>query len=584
MRVTAAVIVGLVSWMMGTGVSAQDIAPDIAQDIAPEAATGYRDKTTLAAERFMIVAANPLAARAGYEALKDGGGAVDAMVAAQMVLGLVEPQSSGLGGGAFLVYHDAKDGTLTTLDGRETAPLAARDNLFLRPDGTPMSFFEGVVGGRSVGTPGTVKLMFAAHARYGKLDWARLLQPAIGLAECGFEVSPRLAHLIERGKERLATYPATRAYFFDDDGAPLKAGTVLKNPAYADTLKRLAADGPRAFYQGDIAQDIVDAVHGAANNPGLLSREDLAAYRVIERAPVCVIYRKHKVCGMGPPSSGALTVGQILGMLDHFALPEPNAHAVHLIAEASRLAFADRGRFMADSDFVAMPEGLLDPAYLASRAALIDPNRAASTVTAGAPPWRAAEARGQDNALEFPSTSHISIIDANGNAVSLTTTIENGFGSRVMARGFLLNNELTDFSFVPEQDGKPVANRVEPDKRPRSSMSPSIVYGPDGQLKMVVGSPGGSRIIGYVAKTIIAVLDWNLDVQDAIDLPHFVARTGTVDLEPGPDAEGLAAELKALGHTVKIRDLNSGLHAIVVREARLLGGADPRREGVALGE
>jgi len=558
--------------------------PVHAQDIAPEAATGRVNKTSVTSHTFMIAAANPLAAQAGYQALKDGGGAVDAMVATQMVLGLVEPQSSGLGGGAFLVYHNGASGKLTTLDGRETSPLAATPDLFVKPDGTPMKFFEGVVGGRSVGTPGALKLMFEAHQRYGKLEWARLLKPAITLAENGFAVSPRLAQLIAKDQKRLGTYPDTRAYFFDADGEPLKVGTTLKNPAYAQTLRLIAAHGPDVFYTGEIARDIVAAVQGAKDNPGLLSMADLAAYRVIERAPVCVAYRVHKVCGMGPPSSGALTVGQILGILNHFDIPQPIAQNHHLIAEASRLAFTDRGLYMADSDFVAMPEGLLDPAYLKSRAALIDPGRAAQSVEAGSPPWQAAQARTPDNAIEFPSTSHMSIVDGDGNAVSLTTTIENGFGSRVMARGFLLNNELTDFSFTPEKDAKPVANRLEPGKRPRSSMSPTIVYGPGEKLKMVVGSPGGSRIIGYVAQTIIGVLDWNLDVQDAIALPHVVKRFKTVDIETGPGAEALATALTTMGHDTKVRDLNSGLHAIVLSDKGLTGGADPRREGVVLGD
>jgi len=558
--------------------------PTQAQDIAPEAATGHVNKISITTHKFMIAAANPLAAQAGYQALKDGGSAADAMVATQMVLGLVEPQSSGLGGGAFLVYHNGGSGTLTTLDGRETAPMAAMSDLFLKPDGTPMKFFEGVVGGRSVGTPGTLKLMFEAHQRYGKLEWARLLQPAIKLAENGFAVSPRLAQLIAKDQKRLGTYPDTRAYFFDAAGEPLTVGTTLKNPAYAKTLRLIAAHGPDVFYTGEIARDIVAAVQGAKDNPGLLSVADLAAYRVIERAPVCVAYRANKVCGMGPPSSGALTVGQILGILNHFDIPQPIAQNHHLIAEASRLAFADRGLYMADSDFVAMPEGLLDPAYLKSRAALIDPGRAAQSVEAGTPPWQAAQARTPDNAIEFPSTSHMSIVDSDGNAVSLTTTIENGFGSRVMARGFLLNNELTDFSFTPEKDGKPVANRLEPGKRPRSSMSPTVVYGADGKLKMVVGSPGGSRIIGYVAQTIIGVLDWDLDVQDAIALPHVVKRFKTVDIETGPGAEALATVMTTMGHDTKVRDLNSGLHAIVMNDKGLTGGADPRREGVVLGD
>ena len=339
--------------------------PVLAQDIAPEPATGRIQGTSVAAKHFMISAANPLAAEAGLQVLKDGGSAVDAMVATQMVLGLVEPQSSGLGGGAFLLYHDGLSNTLTTLDGRETAPKAATESLFLKPDGTPLKFFEAVVGGRSIGTPGTLMLMHEAHKRYGKLAWARLLEPAIKLAETGFWVSPRLATLIAKDQKRLSTYPDTQAYFFTADGEPLKAGTVLKNQAYAQSLRLIATQGPDVFYNGEIGKDIVAAVTGAKNNPGILSMADLAAYRVIERAPVCMTYRRHKVCGMGPPSSGALTIGQILGMLSHFTLDEASPQSVHLISEASRLAFADRSLYMADSAVVTMPiAGRLEPHYL----------------------------------------------------------------------------------------------------------------------------------------------------------------------------------------------------------------------------
>ena len=552
-----------------------------AQDRTPEAATGRMERISVTASNFMIAAANPLAVQAGFDVLQDGGTAVDAMVAAQMVLGLVEPQSSGLGGGAFLVDHDANTGKPTTLDGRETAPMAATPDLFLKPDGTAMKFFDAVVGGRSVGTPGTVKLMFDAHRRYGKLDWARLLQPAIDLAERGFAVSPRLSKLITKGQTRLKSQPGTAAYFFDVSGAPLKPGTILQNPAYADTLRQIAARGPEAFYTGDIADDIVNAVR-TASNPGLLSQSDLANYRVIERTAVCGTYKDHKVCGMGPPSSGALTVGQILGMVDQFDLPAPDTKAYHIVAEASRLAFADRGLYMADSDFVKMPEGLLNSDYLKARASLIGPERAMETAQPGIAPWAVAEARSPDQSIELPSTSHLSIVDQDGNAVSLTTTIENGFGSRVMVRGFLLNNELTDFSFVPEKNGYKVANRLEAGKRPRSSMSPTIIYGPDGKLKMIVGSPGGSRIIGYVASTIIRVLGWGMDIQDAIAAPHVIKRFGTLDVETG--SEALAQELATFGHKVNVRDLNSGIHAIVRKDGAWVGGADPRREGIVLGK
>lgn len=559
--------------------------PVLAQDIAPEDTTGTQPVVAVTAKTFMVAVANPLAAKAGYEALRDGGHAIDAMVAAQMVLGLVEPQSSGLGGGAFLVFHDGEKGQLTTFDGRETAPGAATPELFLKPDGTPFKFFKAVVGGRSVGVPGTLKLMYDTHRRYGKLSWKRVLAPAIALAEAGFKVSPRLAKLIANDQQRLKTYPDTRAYFFDPKGQPLKPGYILKNPAYAQALRLISAQGASVFYQGEIAKDMVKAVRKAKDNPGLLNLKDLASYAMVERPPVCVEYRKHRVCGMGPPSSGALTVGQILGILQNFDISKPSPKSIHLIAEASRLAFADRGRYMADSDYVDMPTaGLLNVDYLKSRAALINPLQAAKSVKAGEPPWDAQADGALDNALEFPSTSHISIVDRFGNAVSLTTTIENGFGSRVMARGFLLNNELTDFSFVPEVDGHPVANRIEAGKRPRSSMSPTIVYGPGGQVKYVLGSPGGSRIIGYVAKTLVALLDWNLSVDQALALPHFVDRFGKVDLERGSDVESLSKALAQMGHEVNVRDLNSGLHVIAVNANGLVGAADPRREGLVLGD
>jgi len=538
-----------------------------------------------AAETWMVAAAHPLAVEAGARVLREGGSAADAMVAVQAVLGLVEPQSSGLGGGAFLVWYDAASGEVTTLDGRETAPLAARPTLFQDATGEPLGFWDAVVGGRSVGTPGTPALMEAAHARWGARPWAGLLAEAIAHAEAGFTVSPRLADLVAGGEERLRRFRATEAYFFPD-GVAIAAGDTLRNPAYAATLRAIAAEGAEAFYTGPIAGDIVAAVRTAAGNPGLLSRADLALYEVKERPAVCVSYRAHDVCGMGPPSSGALTVGQILGMLDRYdvaGLGPDSAEAWRLIGDASRLAFADRGLYMADSDFVPMPtQGLVDPAYLAARADLLAGDDALPQVAPGAPEWDHAADWAPDESLEFPSTSHISIVDAAGNALSMTTTIENGFGSRLFVRGFLLNNELTDFSFRTHSDGRPIANRLEPGKRPRSSMAPTIVLR-DGAPTLVVGSPGGSRIIGYVAQAIIAHLDWGMNVQQAVAMPHLVNRFGTFDLEEGTSAEALAAPLAALGYDVSVRGLTSGLHAIAVGET-LRGGADPRREGIALGE
>lgn len=541
----------------------------------------------VSANDWMVSAANPLAVEAGAAVLRDGGSAADAMVAVQAVLGLVEPQSSGLGGGAFLVWYDAATGELTTLDGRETAPLAATPTLFQDEDGEPLGFFDAVVGGLSVGTPGTPALMEEAHRRWGRTNWRALLEPAIALADEGFEVSPRLATSVAGDQERLGTFPRTAAYFLPG-GEPIAAGSTLQNPAYADTLRAMAEQGAAALYEGPIAEGIVDTVRSADGNPGLLSLEDLALYRVIERPAVCAAYRSLDVCGMGPPSSGALTVGQILGMVDAFDLADlgpDSPESWRIIGDASRLAFADRGRYMADSDFVPMPtEGLVDPDYLSERATLLSGDDALPEVAPGNPGWSHASLWADDQSLELPSTSHISIVDADGNALSMTTTIENGFGSRLMTPGgFLLNNELTDFSFRTHSDGVPIANRVEPGKRPRSSMSPTIVMA-DGAPVLVIGSPGGSRIIGYVAKTIIAHVDWDMDIQTAIALPHLVNRFGAYDLEEATRATDLGEPLQALGYEVNTRALTSGLQAIAIDEDGLSGGADPRREGIALGE
>ena len=555
------------------------------EDIAPEAASGLTLKNKVVADHFMISAANPLAVEAGYEVLKAGGSAVDAMVAAQAVLGLVEPQSSGLGGGAFVVYYDAKTNELTTFDGRETAPMAATETLFLDVQGKPLTFFDAVVGGRSVGTPGTVKLMSDLHARYGKRSWADLLEPAITLASNGFEVSPRLASAIHRDQKRLSRYPDTREYFFNDNAQPLLKGTLLKNPAYADTLRQLADKGEKAFYQGAIGNDIVNKIQSLKDNPGLMTKKDLQDYRIKERPIVCTPYRQYDICGMGPPSSGTLTIGQILGIVSEFdlaALGPDNPVAWQIIGDATQLAFADRNRYMADADFVPMPEGLLDEDYLKTRARLITPGQALKHIQPGKPRWENAVARADDDSLELPSTTHLSIVDKQGNIVSMTSTIENGFGSRVMSNGFLLNNELTDFSFSPEKEGQLIANRVQPGKRPRSSMSPLIVL-KDDKPYLVIGSPGGSRIIGYVANTLIRHIEWGLPVQAAIDSPHSQNRSGIYELEAGTHAEALKPHLESMGVKVRVTDMNSGIQAIQLNEGKLIGASDPRREGVAMG-
>ena len=538
-----------------------------------------------ASQRQMVAAAHPLAAEAGMEMLRAGGTAVDAAVAVQLVLGLVEPQSSGIGGGAFLVHRTA-DGRLRSFDGRETAPASATPDLFLTPEGRPMAFYDAVVGGRSVGVPGAVAMLFEAHRAQGRLPWAKLFEPAIRLAEQGFAVSPRLARAIAAEGERLKRDAAARGYFFLADGAPLPAGHLLRNEEYAHSLRLIAAQGPEPFYRGEIAERIVAAVQGASWNPGRMTAADLAGYRAAERPVVCGAFRLYRVCGMGPPSSGGIAVAQILGLMDHFALParEPFADIAHVGIEAGKLAFADRAAYVGDPDFVPVPSlGLLDPAYLTARAQLIDPDRA-GTPRAGNPPWRRAAFEPAEPMAEEAGTSHLSIVDRFGNAVSMTTTVEDAFGARIMAAGFILNNELTDFAFAPEQDGRLVANRVEGRKRPRSSMAPTIVERADGGLHAVVGSPGGARIIGYVVKTLVGLLAWNLDAQEAIDLPNVLTVGTVAELEQGTEAASFAPALEARGQRVQVRVLESGVQAIVVTQAGLRGGADRRREGVALGE
>ncbi|NHI00582.1 gamma-glutamyltransferase [Oceanimonas sp. MB9] len=551
---------------------------------APEAATGWQNQPLVQAEQAMVVTANPHASRAAQAMLVRGGSAVDAMIAAQMVLTLVEPQSSGLGGGGFLVHWQEDERQLVTLDGRETAPRQAPADLFLDDHGQSLGFMDAVVGGRSVGTPGTVMLMWQAHQRFGVLPWQDLFGPAITLALNGFTVSPRLARLIADNRHSLGKDTDSRHYFFDDKGRPLSAGSHLVNPLLAALLTRLSIEGPSAFYQGKIAELMVDKVRNAAA-PGHLTLDDLTQYRVQERPPLCFPYRQYNICGMGPPGSGTLALGQILGMLAHFDLSRlgPNSpQAWRLVADASRLAFADRGRYAADSDFVPVPvEGLLDRDYLAQRAQLLKgADKALPEVTPGTPKghWPTSF----DGSPEFPSTTHISIIDGDGNAVSLTSTIENAFGSRLMVQGFLLNNELTDFAFTPEMDGVPVANRLQPGKRPRSSMSPTLVFDEQGDLLLVLGSPGGSSIIGYVLHTLLNVLDWGMDVRDALHQPHVLHRGGALELEPFGRNLALQQAMAERGFDTRLTELNSGLHLILRRPDGLFGAADPRREGQAL--
>jgi gamma-glutamyltranspeptidase/glutathione hydrolase len=572
--------------------SAPAVTPDAKEDIAPEAATGFRHVDGVAAKKHMVAAANPHAANAALEMLRAGGSAVDAAVAIAMVLTLVEPQSSGIGGGAFMLHYDAKAKKITAFDGRETAPSAATGDMFLGADGKPRNFFDAVIGGLSVGVPGELRMLEMAHKRHGKLPWKRLFQPAIQLAEKGFALSPRL-HRLLKGMSALRSMKKAGPYFYQADGTPKPVGTQLVNKELATVFRAIADKGADAFYVGDIARDIVDAVRKASRNPGRLSLADMKAYKAVAREPVCLPYRTYHVCGMPPPTSGGITTLQILGLLQRFELSkhDPDSLEVaHLFAEAGRLAYADRGKYIADPDFVKVPTaGLLHPTYLAERSKLIDPKRAMGNATPGTPKAKAAKNWAEGLSADLPSTSHMVVVDSAGNAVSMTASIESAFGSHLMVKGFLLNNELTDFSFVAKVDGRDVANRVQPGKRPRSSMAPILVLDPaTNGFVMAVGSPGGSRIITYVARVLIGVLDHALHPQVAIGRPNVVNRNGITELEKGDAWKAWLARTKAglegLGHQVGVRDLNSGLHAIKRTADGYIGGADPRREGVVVGD
>jgi gamma-glutamyltranspeptidase/glutathione hydrolase len=548
------------------------------------------------AQRQMVVAAHPLAAEAGMATLRAGGNALDAAIATQAVLAVVEPHASGLGGGALLLHWDAGARRLSAWDGRETAPAAVLPTLFLR-DGQPMGFYEAAVGGRAVGVPGAMRMLEAAHREHGRLPWGELFSSAIAIAEAGFPISARLAALIAADAEWLRRDPQARALFLPE-GRPLAEGAPLRNPALAATLRAVAEQGADALHRGPIAADIAAAVR-AGPNPGFMTTDDLAGYAPRRREALCAPYRAWTLCGFPPPTSGGVAVLQIMALLAHqdMAALDPRGapsevralDAAHLLGEAGRIAFADRNRYLADADHVAVPvRGLLDPGYLMLRAQLIDRDRALPAPRPGNPPWSGGAPLASQPPQPENGTSHLSIVDAAGNAVALTTTIEDRFGARLMVRGMLLNNELTDFSFLPEIEGRPVANRVGPAKRPRSSMSPTIVFGAGGLPAAVLGSAGGSRIIGHVVQTLVAMLDWGMEPQVAVGLPRIGALNALLELEAGTAAAGLAPALEARGFTVETRTMTSGLHAIRLLRGpeglRLLGGADPRRDGVVFAE
>ncbi len=556
-------------------------APEIASDGEPE-------------KTYAVAAAHPLATQAGLDILAQGGSAVDAAIAVQAVLGLVEPQSSGFAGGAFMLYHDPVTSGVVAYDGREIAPASASKDMFLNDDGTAMPFYDAVTGGRSVGVPGVVAMLAMAHEEHGRLPMETLVAPALSHARDGFQVTPRLHNSITRmaTQGRLAQKKRAAAYFLNDDGEPWPVGHVLRNPAYVTTLEYLVEKGPAVFYAGPVAEEIALAVNAEAG-AATMTLDDFLNYQPIKREPVCAPYRTKTICSMPPPSSGGVTVLQILMLLEQtdFASKVPaSAQAWHLLLEASRLAYADRNIFLGDIDasketsFTAedVISSLLNPAYIKDRATLIKEDRSSIEVTAGDPLSYIGETEknlGKDASPEPPSTSHFSIIDADGRVVSMTTSVEFPFGSHLMAGGMILNNQLTDFSFLPVRDGKPVVNAPAPGKRPRSSMSPAIIFNEDGTVYAALGSPGGPAIIGYVAKTLVALIDWEMSLQDAIDQPNVVVPRGGVLVEDARLDEIRLEGLKALGHEIRKTDLTSGVHGFVVTPEGIEGGVDKRREG-----
>ena len=543
------------------------------------------ERKPVTSDNWMVVTANPQASVVAGKILEKGGTAVDAMISAQLVLGLVEPESSGLGGGAFLVYFDNNKKEVITLDGRETAPLLVKEDLFQDSNGNPLKFFDAVVGGKSVGTPGTPALLEESYKRWGKTKWPLLFKDAINLSKNGFVISKKLSSSITRSKNSLSKFKNTKKYFLPNN-VPLRAGSIHVNKNYADTLLAFANSGAKVFYNGEISNDIISTVNNVKINPGSLSHKDLLNYKVIERKPVCSKYRSYEVCGMGPPSSGALTISQILGMIEQYNISElgpSNPDTWRIIGDASRLAFADRDTYIADTDFVNVPiKELTDQNYINKRANFLNSKNKIEKVKAGNLISKSSSNWIEDISLELPSTSHISIVDKYGNALSMTTTIENGFGSRLMTNsGFLLNNELTDFSFKSFKNGKKIANSIAPGKRPRSSMAPTIIL-KNNKPVYILGSPGGSNIIGYVVNAVVSLIDWKMNVQEAASIPHGINKYGTYYLEKNTFLSEIRPSLEAMNYKVKLKEFSSGLNIIHIND-KLYGGSDHRREGIAVG-
>ena len=543
------------------------------------------ERKPVTSDNWMVVTANPQASVVAGKILEKGGTAVDAMISAQLVLGLVEPESSGLGGGAFLVYFDNNKKEVITLDGRETAPLLVKEDLFQDSNGNPLKFFDAVVGGKSVGTPGTPALLEESYKRWGKTKWSLLFKDAINLSKNGFVISKKLSSSITRSKNSLSKFKNTKKYFLPNN-VPLRAGSIHINKNYADTLLAFANSGAKVFYNGEISNDIISSVNNVKINPGSLSHKDLLNYKVIERKPVCSKYRNYEICGMGPPSSGALTISQILGMIEQYNISElgpNNPDTWRIIGDASRLAFADREVYIADTDFVNVPiKELTDQNYINKRANFLNSKNKIEKVKAGNLISKSSSNWIEDISLELPSTSHISIVDKYGNALSMTSTIENGFGSRLMTNGgFLLNNELTDFSFKSFKNGKKIANNIAPGKRPRSSMAPTIIL-KNNKPVYILGSPGGSNIIGYVINAVVSLIDWKMNVQEAASIPHGINKYGTYYLEKNTFLSELRPSLEAMNYKVKLKEFSSGLNIILIDD-KLYGGSDHRREGIAIG-